>query len=162
MKTIGLKSSKGVQNSESRGNLKSKGPCKDVWSFQERKGRLALFPFRRWDLSQGVGILRLLFDYLNVRETFVDGGILGFSKTIVHRKCCEFDLMVIIGGDYLGTAFGDGIRVQYLQFAAAHSSSHITQRSKLRKAAHWRVGLACSVRQVHAAWLWPESHSPAR
>ncbi|CAO2580834.1 hypothetical protein LEMLEM_LOCUS1634, partial [Lemmus lemmus] len=50
---------------------------------------------------------------------------------------------------------------QHPQVPAAHRPSHITQGSKLRKAVHWREELACSERQAHAAWLEPESHSPA-
>lgn len=107
-----------------------------------------------------MGVLRLLFDYLNERDCFVDWGISGVNKVIIHRKCPKFDLKVTVGGDYLGTAFGEGICGQHPQFPAAHRSSHITQGSKLKKAVHWREGLACPTRPAHAAPL--ESHSPAR
>lgn len=65
--------------------------------------------------------------------------------------------MVTIGGDYLGTAFEEGICGQHPQFPAAHGSSHITQGRKLKKAVHWREVLACSAMPSHAAWLEPVS-----
>ena len=109
-----------------------------------------------------MGVLGLLFDYLNERDCFVGGGISGVSKVIIHRKCPKFDLKVTMGGDYLGTAFGEGICGQHPQFPATHRSSHITQGSKLKKAVHWREGIACCTRLAHAAPLEPKSHSPAR
>lgn len=54
-----------------------------------------------------------------------------------------FDPTVTIGGHYLETAFGKGMCGQHPQFPAAHRSSHTTQGSKLRKAAHWREVLPC-------------------
>lgn len=77
--------------------LKIKGQHGDCLSVLRRRGcRSILSYFRRWELTQGIRVLKRSVLVKNKQEDCFHGRrVLGYGKVPFHRKCFRFDLVSI-------------------------------------------------------------------